>query len=414
MNARPESWPRPADGGRAALAAALAVALFFAAWGALHYGFYARGQISDATIYQRYGEAMGDGLVPYRDFAVEYPPGALPMFVLPALSAEEDDPDAYRRAFEALMALCGAVVAAFVAFVLVRDGAGLGRLAGGVALAALAPLALGSVVLSRYDLWPAALTVGAVAALAAGRNRLGFGVLGLAVAAKVYPAVLLPLAVSYVWRNRGRREALAALGVFGLVVAVVVVPFLVLAPDGVWASVERQVTRPLQIESLGASFLLAAHQASDLGITMRSEAGSQNLVGTVPDVLAAVQTALGIAALVWVWVWFARGPAEPGRLFRASAAAVCAVVALGKVLSPQFLIWLVPFVALVRGRRGLAAGVLLLLALVLTQLWFPYRYWELALRFDAVASWLVLARDLVLLALLAVLAWPLRRPARMS
>ena len=78
------------------------------------------------------------------------------------------------------------------------------------------------------------------------------------------------------------------------------------------------------------------------------------------------------------------------------------------MLSPQFLIWLIPVVPLVRGRRGLAASGLLAAALVLTQLWFPFRYWDLALEFDAAASWLVLVRDLVLLALLAVLALGLR------
>jgi hypothetical protein len=87
-----------------------------------------------------------------------------------------------------------------------------------------------------------------------------------------------------------------------------------------------------------------------------------------------------------------------------------AFVALGKVLSPQFLVWLIPVVPLVRGRRGVTASALLAAALVLTQLWFPYRYWDLALRFDEIASWLVLVRDLVLAALLAVLVvpWPLR------
>jgi hypothetical protein len=77
------------------------------------------------------------------------------------------------------------------------------------------------------------------------------------------------------------------------------------------------------------------------------------------------------------------------------------------VLSPQFLIWLiplVPLVPLVRGRRGLEASALLAAALVLTQLWFPYRYWDLALEFDTAASWLVLARDLVLVGLTLLLA----------
>jgi hypothetical protein len=127
-----------------------------------------------------------------------------------------------------------------------------------------------------------------------------------------------------------------------------------------------------------------------------------------------LQTVLQLAAVLGVWVWFARGPADRERLVRACAAAVCAFVAFGKVLSPQFLIWLLPLVPLVRGRRGLVASGVLALALLLTQLWFPYRYWDLALRQDATASWLVFVRDLVLIALVAVLAIPRREPARMN
>jgi hypothetical protein len=66
----------------------------------------------------------------------------------------------------------------------------------------------------------------------------------------------------------------------------------------------------------------------------------------------------------------------------------------------------------VAGRRGLRASALLALALVLTQLWFPTRYWELALEFQPLASGLVLARDLVLVALLVVLLRRGSEPAR--
>jgi hypothetical protein len=126
-----------------------------------------------------------------------------------------------------------------------------------------------------------------------------------------------------------------------------------------------------------------------------------------------VSTVLQLGALAAIWIWHARGPATRDRLLVASAAAVCAFVAFGKVLSPQFLIWLIPLVPLVRGRRGLEASALLGVALVLTQLWFPFRYWELALDFDTAASWLVLARDLVLVGLTLLLAARVRRePSR--
>jgi hypothetical protein len=142
---------------------------------------------------------------------------------------------------------------------------------------------------------------------------------------------------------------------------------------------------------------------------MHSSHGSQNLAGRVPDVLAAVQTVAVVAALIGVWISFARSGGGNERLVRSSAAAVCAFIAFGKVLSPQFLIWLVPLVPFVRGRRGLVASGLLVAVLVLTQLWFPYRYWRLALGFDPLASYLVLVRNLVLVVLFAVLAWPAQR-----
>jgi hypothetical protein len=409
VSARPESWSPPADPRLAVAAAGLSLALFVGAWTALHRGFYRHSQIVDTPIYQRYGDAIADGRAPYRDFGLEYPPAALPVFVIPSLLRSHDgDLARYRDGFEAEMLVCGLLALAFMLSTLLGLNAGPVRLALALGLAASAPLLLGSVVLSRFDLWPAALTAGALAALVAGRDRLGSGVLGLAFAAKLYPAVLLPLAVTWVWRRRGRREAVVCLCVFAAATLACFLPFVVLAPHGVWDALTRQTGRPLQIETLGAGVLLVAHQIAGVGITMRSSHGSQNLAGVGPEALAAVQTVLQVAALLAVWVWFARGRADSERLVRASAAAVCAFVAFGKVLSPQFLIWLVPLVPLVRGRRGLAAGGLLALALVLTQLWFPFRYWELALHFGALESWLVLLRDLVLVALLVVLLLPSR------
>jgi Glycosyltransferase family 87 len=401
--ARAESWSRPASRSWALVAAAGAC-LFLASWWGLHQGFYTRDQIVDLPVYENYGEAITRGDVPYRDFAVEYPPAALPVFVLPALG--NGDSDTYRRRFEGLMAGVGVLLVACVALALWALGAGLGRLAAAVAFVAIAPLLLGSVILSRFDLWPTAVVAGALAAVLSSRLRLGSGLLGLAVAVKLWPGVLLPLVLAYVWRRRGRREALVCGAVFVGVVLLCFLPFLVLAPADVLDSVWRQARRPLQIESLGSALLLAGHHVFGFDLTMKSSSGSQNLEGSLPDALAVVHGLVQAGVLIALWVFFARGPTTPERLVRYAAAAVVAFIALGKVLSPQFLIWLVPLVPLVRGRRGLVASGLLAVALVLTQLWFPYRYWDLALQFDQAASGLVLARDAVLIALLLVLVEP--------
>jgi uncharacterized membrane protein len=203
-----------------------------------------------------------------------------------------------------------------------------------------------------------------------------------------------------VWRRYGRREALVCLGVLTAVVALVFLPFLLVAPDGVARSIGHQLSRPLQIESLGSALYLAAHHVTGLHVEMRSGHGSQNLHATGTALTALLFSVVQLAALLWIWL---RRPSGKEELLRWSAAAVVAFVALGKVLSPQFLIWLVPLVPLVGGVRGLRASILLAAALVLTQLWFPSRYWDLARELDPFPSTLVLLRDLALVAVLVVL-----------
>jgi len=394
-----------------AVAAFAAVAVFVGTWTLLHVGFYTHKQITDTPVYQRYGNQIAHGKVPYRDFDLEYPPGALPVFALPGLAAPghgQDVKPGFRRTFETLMWMCGAVALLAMALTLraLRASPWVPLL-----FAALAPLALGSVVLSRFDLWPAVLVAGATAALVSGRFRTGHALLGIGAAAKFYPGVLVPLAVAYTWKLRGRREALACLGLTVGVFALIFLPFIVLAPGGVWHSVSVQLGRPLQVESLGAALLLVAHHVFGFSLAGETSHGSQNVSGTAADALGVASTVVQVAVLLWIWVSFARGPATGSALVRASAAAVCAFVAFGKVLSPQFLIWLIPVVPLVRGRRGLWAGALLLAALLLTQIWFPFRYFRLALDFETGLSWVLLARDLVLAALALLLATSLRRDA---
>jgi uncharacterized membrane protein len=381
---------------------ALGLVLLTISWGLLHVGFWHRNPIIDTPVYQGYGEKILDGKVPYRDFRVEYPPAALPVFVLPAL-ADDDD---YGSAFELLIWTCAVAMIVLLAATLSAAGAGTARLYAATAFAGIAPLLLGSVILTRFDLWPAALAAGALAALVSGRDRLGLGVLGLATAAKLYPAVLLPLALVWVARRRGPREAALGLGVYAAVIVAIVLPFAILSPGGVLHSLTAQLGRPLQIESLGAAILLAAHQLGLYDPTVVSTHGSQNLAGLLPDAMAAVETALQLVALVAVWLLFARGRQDRERLLAASAAAVVAFIAFGKVLSPQFLIWLLPLVPLVGGSAGITACWVFAGALVTTQLWFPHRYWHVVALESA--SWLVLVRDLLLVALLAVLAAAIR------
>jgi glycosyl transferase family 87 len=398
---------------RSVIAAAFAaIGLFVVAWTLLHVGFYKQKQVIDTPVYQRYGNAIADGKVPYRDFAVEYPPGALPMFALPGLAEPGKNQQVsagFRRTFETLMWMCGAVALLAMAVVLrVLRRSDLNVWAA-LCFTAVAPLLLGSVILSRFDLWPAAICVAALAALVSNRLRVGHALLGLGITAKLFPVVFVPLGVAYVWKRAGRREALICLALLAGVVGAIFLPFVVLSPGGVWDSLSVQLSRPLQVESLGASLLLVGHHVFAFGLAGETSHGSQNVAGSAASVFAVATTLLQVGVLGWIWASFARGRGDGEALVRSTAAALCAFVALGKVLSPQFLIWLIPIVPLVRGRRGLWASALLAAVLVLTQVWFPFRYFRLALHFEAGLSWVLLARDLALVALTVLLAFTLRR-----
>jgi uncharacterized membrane protein len=373
---------------------ALCFLLVAGVWGLLHVGWYDRGQITDYGVYETYGNSIvHNHSVPYRDFAVEYPPAALPAFVVPTLLERFDS----RRVFQALMALCA------LGLVL-----GVGAIAGrrAAVLAALAPLALGSVVLSRFDLWPAALAVLAVAALLRERLLISALLMGTAFAAKLWPLVLVPVVLIWLVRTRGPRVALAWLGGTAAAAAAWFLPFVILSPGGVAHSFRVQLVRPLQLESLGGAILLAVHHAAGTTLHLTSSYGSQNLTGPGTHALAIATTVAEVLALIAVWIFFARGPATNERLLQYSAATVVALVAFGKVFSPQYMIWLIPFVVLVGGRRGLAASALLFAALVLTQTWFPSQYWNLAQRFASTQTAELLARDACVVALFAVVAWP--------
>jgi uncharacterized membrane protein len=329
--------------------------------------------------------------VPYRDFFMEYPPGALAVFLPPSAFGSSH----YNAAFKGLMALCGVAALLLVAWLLVRLGVSTTRLWVAVLVFALSPLALGPISLNTYDAWPALLTVAALALLLAGRDVAAFALLGAAFAAKVYPVVLVPPAAIFVWRTRGRELALRALGAFAAVAALFVVPFLVLAPHGLAESFRAQAARSLQVESLGGSFLAVADRLGLYSATVVHRTGhaiSYDLVGSLPEtlaVLSSIAQALAVVAVAWLYL---RGRDEPRRLALAFAASIAGFLAFTRFFSPQYLVWLAPFVVLLEP----VVWVLAAAALVLAQVWF-FHYSDVFALGGYV--WLVLIRDLIVAAL---------------
>ena len=366
------------------------------------------GPLSDAlfvTPFWKDAVASSQGLLPYRDYPLEYPPLSLPVLLLPSLFAGPGLTEAgYTRGFELVMAACAVALVPIVVLTVVRLRGSRVDLGAATVLVAASPLLLGSLAISRYDLWPALLTAGATLAMVTGRLRWAFAILALAVLAKVYPGFLIPIFVAYAWRVAGRREAVidtaigAAVGLAGML------PFVAIDAAGALDPFTRFIARPLQVESLGAAILLALHDwlGRSLG-HFTYTFFSFNLDGPLPSAVAAVQAVALIALLLAIWLAAARGPADPARLVVASAAVLAADVALGKVLSPQYVLWLVAPVAVLSSVRGVRPLATVGVALVLTQLYYPAMY-QAYLRFDAGATLAILERNAALLLLALYLA----------
>jgi hypothetical protein len=334
---------------------ALAVVVFAAACSLPSVGLWSASGKADTGLYRLYGEKVVDGHMPYRSgFSLEFPPGAIPAFAVPALPGSH-----YVVWFHLFQFACGVLAIGAVAYA--RRGT-LPPL-----VVAVAPAFLGPITLNAFDLWPAALSAWAVAFTIRGHPRLGAALLGAATGAKLYPALLAPALLSY----PARRDALRAAVVGAVTAAAVFLPFAALAPGGLRFSLQEQATRGLQVESLGgAAFGIAHRLGAGVHLVVSHAPFSFDVGGRAASATAAVSSALVLAAVALAWWLLRRGPVDDARTACAVAAAAVGFVAFAKVLSPQYLLFLVPLLAFVRSAAAWTAG---LATLALTQVWarFP-------------------------------------------
>jgi len=364
---------------------------------------FSRPDRGDIGEYFDYTQRTFDGQVPYRDFTLEYPPGSLPVL----LAAGPADRGYYDR-FRLLMLGLGAAAVVLIVVALFLVGAGAAELASGVLVFATLPLTLNpGLLFERFDLWPAVLVLIALVALLREQRVLALASIGVGGVAKLYPLALVPLALL---ARRGRAHVRRDLLVVAAAALAFALPFMLIAPRGVAHVGRLLVERPLQVESLGASILLVAHRLGLYEPTIYlSGASSWDLAGPAARAVAIGGSLVEAAALVAVWTFFARGPRGPRDLLLAAAAAVVGFVTFGKVLSPQYLVWIAAVVPLALGRVRQFALAATVVAALLTQYIYDYGYDDLLRAGNA--SWVMLARNLVLLALFLVLLLDLRARA---
>ncbi|MGW2176968.1 glycosyltransferase 87 family protein [Streptomyces sp. NPDC001732] len=311
-----------------------------------------------SVIYHGWSEVLKSGTYPESDVTWQYPPLAALAVLSPALLPFLD----YASAFFVLAFVCDGLVLALLLYA--GRGGGGRSVSGAWVWVAGVPL-LGTTAYARYDVM---VTAVAVAALLAGlRHPRVLGVLAAVGALlKVWPALVLA------GTARGRRTRLAwsaaAVTALGLLVV------CTLAMPGALAFLGFQRDRGTEVESLGA---LVFHVARQFGWQGRVELhyGSLEFLGPHVPLVSTLALGLSVVAFGWLLVWRLRAR-EFGVSTPADAAftAVLLFTTTSRVISPQYMLWLVGLAAVClvfRGSRMVLPAVLVLVATGVTQWEFP-------------------------------------------
>jgi hypothetical protein len=312
----------------------------------------------DLKVFMNAAEALWRGPLVYRDFVLEYPPYALLWFVVPHQLST--DLGGFRLAFGLEMWAADALIKVLLLHHASRARTGLRDLAPFLAYT-LGSAALGHVLLQRFDLAPAVLTLGATLSVASGSALAGGALIALGAGTKVYPALLVPVLAAFA--RRGGRQGLtrfiagAALASVPLLAAVFWVPW--------WQFASYHADRGLQAESLLASIVWALHFAglpAGWALVWRAvEVTGPVAAGLLgPGKLLWVATTVACTATATWTAWQLGGqrsrPATIPEMAAVLLLPIAGFLATNIVLSPQFHLWLLPLAALVLFGRPAVPG----------------------------------------------------------
>jgi hypothetical protein len=224
---------------------------------------------------------------------------------------------------------------------------------------------------------------------------------------KIFPGVIAGPAL--IWEvsrpglSRGR-----GIWAFALTSAASAALWFAVGGKGMIDSLRFHTERDLQVWSLYAGILAVIAKMPEAPFWAVYEHSSAWAKAPWSSTVAALVFPIQIVSLLVVmWRFRRSGMREPVRY---AGAAVLAFMITGKVLSPQFMIWLFPFMAVLGGWTGQRARWLFLLSCLLTTALFPWAHFRL-MNAEGWAIGLLNYRNVLLLGVLALLLFgPESRP----
>ncbi|MFE4860940.1 glycosyltransferase 87 family protein [Streptomyces sp. NPDC056670] len=276
------------------------------------------------VIYQGWSQVLWTGTYPLDDVTWQYPPAAALAVLSPAALPFLP----YASAFFVLVLVADALVFALLMYAAGRPGKSLN----GAWMWTLGVPLLGPTAYARYDLM---VTAVAVAALLAGvRHPRTLGALAaFGALLKVWPVLLLVRAPRRAWTA-------------AVVTAAALLAACVAAAPGALAFLTFQRERGTEVESLGALVFQVARHFGWQG-RVQLNYGSVEFLGPYVPLVSALAMGLTVLAFGWLLLWRlrARGPLRPSTLADAAFTAVLLFTTTSRVISPQYLLWLVGLAA---------------------------------------------------------------------
>ncbi len=349
------------------------------------------------SLFFYYSNLVFGHLLPYRDFLFEYPPLAILFMIIPRFFTFNFA--IYQILFWIILCLLG-LFGLWITIDLTEKLSITKKYFVILLYIFLLPI-LGPIALFRFDLIPGILVL--IALWLKKNNKSGWAwfVLGLAIATKLYPILLVPFFLIDDIKNI--KILIRNIIIFFLSIFLAILPWLNCLKS-LDVFIKYQTNRGVQIESLWSNLLLLNHQFFAKPIELISEAGA---IGVVPFPHYFVPLSfifLIIGYLFLVYLYF-----KNRQLLTISFLAILLFILTNRVFSPQYLAWLIMlfpliFIEIKNKNVIIISTIIFILATFLTSLMYPYYYISGGLlSFSAGGIYALTFRNALLLVLFFVL-----------
>ena len=331
----------------------------------------------DVELYLGYADLIFKGSLPYRDFAVEYPPLAMLFLAIPRLFSSSLE--GYANGFAFLMLFFDLAGLVFISRITLKLGLGHFRT---LLMYTAAFWALGDIAINRFDVIPAIFLLAALYYFIERKHKICWLLVGLGALTKIYPLIIIPLLALNYWHKRKYRTLLHSTATLALIGLVCLVPFIIASPEGFWQFITFHSSRGLQLESTYASTLMLGQILGIAQVEVVMAPASVEVTAAGWQWIASISYWLSLAGLLAVYYCYyvrivRRGGSETFGLIGYILGAIVIMLITSKIFSTQFVIWLYPIVPVIVGRFRYPATITFILIALLSSYIFPHHYTEL-------------------------------------